>query len=133
MHCNDIHGNGYLVMDIATGRIDLKRVEELKEQMGMDIFKLLFDRYMDEAEKMIADLSKPSAKNQDVTVLIQEIHKVAGSSATFGATEMHKVLNQLEMLGKESDAHTVISRLGELNQIWDASKKSYQDEGLLNA
>ena len=58
---------------------------------------------------------------------------MAGSSATFGAIEMHKVLNQLEMLGKESDAHTVISRLGELNEIWDASKKSYQDEGLLNA
>ena len=118
---------------MLTGFIDLKRVEELKEQMGMDIFKLLFDRYMDEAEKMIADLSEPSAKNQDVTVLTQEIHKVAGSSATFGATEMHKVLNQLEMLGKASDVHTVISRLGELNEIWDASKKSYQDEGLLNA
>ena len=130
---NSISGNDLLIKDMVTGLIDLKRVEELKEQMGMDIFKLLFDRYMDEAEKMIADLSKPSAKNQDVTVLIQEIHKVAGSSATFGATEMHKVLNQLEMLGKESDAHTVISRLGELNQIWDASKKSYQDQGLLNA
>ena len=118
---------------MVTVLIDLKRVEELKEQMGMNIFKLLFDRYMDEAEKMIADLSKPSAKNQDVTVLTQEIHKVAGSSATFGAIEMHKVLNQMEMLGKESDANTFISRLEELNEIWDASKKSYQDEGFLNA
>ena len=122
-----------MIKDMVKGLIDLKRVEELKEQMGMDIFKLLFDRYMDEAEKTIADLNKPSAKNQDVTVFTQEIHKLAGSSATFGATEMHKVLNQLEMLSKESDAYTVISRLGELNQIWDASKKSYQDEGLLNA
>ena len=99
----------------------------------MDIFKLLFDRYIDEAEKIIADLSEPSAKNQDVTVLIQELHKVAGSSATFGATEMQKVLNQLEMLGKESDALKVISRLGELKEIWDVSKKSYKDQGFLNA
>ena len=117
---------------MVTGLIDLKRVEDLQEQMGMDIFKLLFDRYMDEAEKMIADLSEPSAKNQDVNVLIQEIHKLAGSSAIFGAIEMHKVLNQMEMLGKESDANTFISRLEELNEIWDASKKSYQDHGLLN-
>ena len=112
--------------------IDLKRIEELKEQMGMDIFKPLFSCYINETEKMIADLSASSAKNQDVNVLIEEIHKVAGSSATFGATEMQKVLNQLEMLGKESDAYTVISRLGELKEIWDASKKSYQDHGLLN-
>ena len=118
---------------MVTGLIDLKRVEELKEQIGMDIFKLLFDRYIDEAEKIIADLSEPSAKNQDVTVLIQELHKVAGSSATFGATEMQKVLNQLEMLGKESDALKVISRLGELKEIWDVSKKSYKDQGFLNA
>ena len=118
---------------MVTAFIDLKRIEELKEQMGMDIFKLLFDRYIDEAEKIIADLSEPSAKNQDVTVLIQELHKVAGSSATFGATEMQKVLNQLEMLGKESDARKVISRLGELKEIWDVSKKSYTDQGFLNA
>ena len=50
---NGISGNDLLIKDMVTGLIDLKRVEELKEQMGMDIFKLLFDRYMDEAEKMI--------------------------------------------------------------------------------
>ena len=118
---------------MVTFFIDLKRIEELKEQMGVDIFKPLFARYINEAEKMIVDLSEPSAKNQDVSVLIREIHKVAGSSAAFGATEMQKVLNRLEMLGKESDAYTVVSQLGELKEIWDASKKSYQDEGLLNA
>ena len=120
-------------MDMVTDFIDVKRIEELKEQMGVDIFKPLFERYINEAEKIIADLSEPYAKNQDVTFLTQELHKVAGSSAIFGATEMQKVLNQLEMLGKESDARKVISRLGELKEIWDVSKKSYTDQGFLNA
>ena len=30
-----------MIKDMVTGLIDLKKVEELKEQMGMDIFKLL--------------------------------------------------------------------------------------------
>ena len=126
-----ISGNGYLVKEMAKGFIDFARIEELTEQMGIDNFKNLFDRYIIEAETMIAGLSEPSAKNQDVTILIKEIHKVAGSSATFGAIEMQKALNQLEMLGKESDAPTVISRLGELKKTWNASKQSYKDQGLL--
>ena len=118
---------------MATGFIDFKRIEELKEQMGVDVFKTLFDRYITEAERMIAGLGEPSAKNQDVSDLIKEIHKVAGSSATFGAIEMQKALNQLEVLGKKSDTLTVISRLEDLKEIWSASKQSFRDQGLLNA
>ena len=132
-HRNDISGNGYLVKNMATGFIDFKRIEELKERMGMDVFKTLFDRYIAEAERMIAGLGEPSAKNQDVSDLIKEIHKVAGSSATFGAMEMQKALNQLEVLGKKSDTLTVISRLEDLKETWSASKQSYRDQGLLNA
>ncbi len=101
--------------------------------MGTDVFKTLFDRYITEAETMIAGLGEPYAKNLDAADMIKEIHKVAGSSATFGAMEMQKALNQLEVLCKKSDTLTVISRLEELKEIWDSSKLSYQDQGLLNA
>tara|TARA_B100001057_G_scaffold283821_1_gene284192 strand:+ start:381 stop:878 length:498 start_codon:yes stop_codon:yes gene_type:complete len=132
-HVIDISGNGYLVEGVVTVFIDFKITEELKEQLGIDVFRTLFDCYITETETMISGLSEPSAKNQDVTDLIKEIHKVAGSSATFGALEMHKALNQMEILGKESDAPTVISRLDELKETWNASKQSYRDQELLNA
>ena len=118
---------------MAAGLIDLERIEELKEQIGTDIFKTLFSRYINEVEKMIVGLCETSAKNQDVSYLINEIHKVSGSSATFGAMEMQKILNQFENLCKDGSALMVICRLVELKEIWNASKQSYQDEGLLNA
>ena len=118
---------------MATGFIDLKRIEELKEQIGTDTFKTLFNRYINEVEKMIVGLCETSSKNQDVSYLINEIHKVSGSSATFGAMEMQKILNQLENLCKDGGAPMVSCRLVELKEIWNASKQSYQGEGLLNA
>ncbi len=82
---------------------------------------------------MIEGLCEPSALDSDVTDLIKAIHKVAGSSAALGATEMRKTLNQLEMLGKESDTSTVVSRVGDLKDIWHISKESFKNHGLLNA
>jgi CheY-like chemotaxis protein/nitrogen-specific signal transduction histidine kinase len=121
------------VLDMSTDIIDLEKIAELKDQLGVDVLKTLLDRLVNETEEMIEGLCAPSALDSDVTDLIKAIHKVAGSSAALGATEMRKTLNQLELLGKESDTPTVVSRVGDLKDIWHISKESLKNHGLLNA
>ncbi len=49
------------VLDMSTDIIDLEKIAELKDQLGIDVLKTLLDRFVNETEEMIEGLCAPSA------------------------------------------------------------------------
>ena len=54
------------VLDMSTDIIDLEKIAELKDQLGIDVLKTLLDRFVNETEEMIEGLCAPSALDSDV-------------------------------------------------------------------
>lgn len=113
--------------DMTQDVIDIERLEEMKSQMGAEIIQTLVDRFIAEGDEVVSRVTSDAAKSEDVLELVAHMHKVAGSAAALGFSEMRLQLNHMETLGKAQDLETLWSSTVDLENIWHASKAAISE------
>lgn len=100
--------------DAAT--LDQAQLDTLRAEIGRARADALLARFMDEADRAIAALSRRGSDGIDDT--LAEIHKLAGSAAMFGTTRLYERLRDFDAMGKTGRSAEVPARLAELDGIW---------------
>jgi len=90
---------------------------EMQQDIGATGFDALFTRFKSEVTTELA-LLDPDAAKTDLTKWAAEIHRLAGSTATFGATGIYNLLAQMETAAKLGNLDGAIAPYSKLQKIW---------------
>jgi CheY-like chemotaxis protein/HPt (histidine-containing phosphotransfer) domain-containing protein len=107
--------------------LDVERINEMRRDLGADVLGMLLGRFMQEAEQAMAGyLDDDAVRQREISEVIAEMHKIAGSAAALGAMEFRRRLNEIEVLGKEGNTQAVYDSIPSLNDLWLASKSELE-------
>lgn len=107
--------------------LDVERINEMRRDLGADVLGMLLGRFMQEAEQAMAGyLDDDAVRQREISEVIAEMHKIAGSAAALGAMEFRRRLNEIEVLGKEGNTQAVYDSIPGLNDLWLASKSELE-------
>lgn len=98
--------------------LDFERIDMMKEQLGEENLNSLLGRVYQEMQGVVQTLQAADPTNTDVSELIPDIHKVAGSAAALGITGIHRQLNLLEIAGKGEQPEKMWDGVDSLVVIW---------------
>jgi CheY-like chemotaxis protein len=96
---------------------DLRRIADLKLELGPAAAEALVRRARTETDAMIERLNNGGSKLHPDEIL-HDLHRTAGTAAAMGWTRLHHTLGVLEAAAKRGENDGVRSRLGELKTIW---------------
>lgn len=95
-------------------------LDELRSTIGNDALEALLDRFRDEVDATLAFLQDhPSPTPADIAA---RAHRIAGSAATLGATDLRAGLIKVEEAAKSDDAEALAKAIDALPVIWAASR-----------
>lgn len=109
--------------------IDFEMLADLQNDLGHERVAGLVAAYIDETDTTLNNIFA-TRDTVAVETLISEIHKLAGSSAMFGAASLGKMLRKLETLGKTNKADKMISEIPKLQELWTDTREAYQNRVL---
>ncbi|WP_298860689.1 ATP-binding protein [uncultured Sulfitobacter sp.] len=91
---------------------------EMKEALGVVATDTLLAQFIDEMDQATVSLSTdlPLEKAAEMA------HKMSGSAATFGATELRKSLNKIENSAKTANIPAMHAAIQNLSGVWTATK-----------
>jgi CheY-like chemotaxis protein/HPt (histidine-containing phosphotransfer) domain-containing protein len=110
--------------DRDNAALDLSQLETLRAEIGRARADALLARFIDEADRTIADLTARSG--DDVDAILATVHKLAGSAAMFGTARLYGRLREFDGLGKTGRGAEVPPRLHELGSIWSDTRPVVQ-------
>lgn len=100
----------------ATPAVATKYIDDLRDTLGIERLKPLLNRYASEVENAISSLT------QDEQMTLPQIaelsHRIAGTSATLGATVMRAAFIDVENAAKASNAAEVQEHIQNLTPAW---------------
>ncbi len=95
-------------------------LSDLRETLGVDSLQTLLDRYAVEIDDAISEFTANT--QMPLTDVAQLAHRLAGSSATLGATDMRGALIALETAAKANDHALVRQAIQDLPDIWGTTR-----------
>ena len=101
--------------------VDPAIIGDLHRFIGTATARALILRMMDEAEQMVATLSRLNPE-QDRDEIQRLCHQLAGSSGTFGVVRLRALLIAAEAALKADDPATVRLSLAPLAEVWPATR-----------
>ncbi|MFC3613028.1 ATP-binding protein [Lutimaribacter marinistellae] len=98
----------------------------MRDTMGDAAVAKLLRKFLDEGEAILARLGRvgPGA---DLPAVAAECHKLAGSAAMFGATELRDVLVGTEVAAKSGAVTEVSAKAEQAKAVWAATKQRLPD------
>lgn len=108
-------------------QINAAMINELLTDLGEERVKKLVQHYIEEAESILNEIFSTSETASDHS-LISNIHKLAGSSAMFGAQGLASKLRELETLGKTEKEDQMRKEIPELRSIWKKTRIALETE-----
>ncbi len=108
-------------------QINAAMINELLTDLGEERVKKLLQHYIEEAETILNEIFSTSETASDHS-LISNIHKLAGSSAMFGAQGLAGKLRELETLGKTEKENQMRKEIPELRNIWKKTRIALETE-----
>jgi PAS domain S-box-containing protein len=95
---------------------------ELLEQLGPDQAFAFFDAFRNEANKLVERTLSEGWDIEPLTLRADEVHKLAGSAAALGASELRACLKDLESDYRRGHSEAARQRLPALNSIWSRTR-----------
>ncbi|MGS4945748.1 ATP-binding protein [Meridianimarinicoccus sp. RP-17] len=96
--------------------LDRAQLDTLRSEIGRARADVLLGRFIDEADRAIADLT--TGRPGETDEALAAVHKLAGSAAMFGAARLYARLREFDGMGKTGHGAEVPVRLHELGTIW---------------
>lgn len=94
----------------------------LVEQLGAEQASALLDAFRSEAEQFVARALAPGWDSVPLQVRADEAHKLAGSAAVLGASELLGFLRKLEDKYRRGDDTAARRHLSDLQGLWDRAR-----------
>ena len=94
---------------------------ETRDALGEKTFVKLRTRFVNEVDKLEIWLNSDEA--HDFLETASRTHKVAGSSAVFGADKLQETLKEIETAAKLQDNKTIAERSKALDIVWQQTKQ----------
>lgn len=108
-------------------QINAAMLNELAGDLGVERVAKLVRQYIEETETILNEIYATVESAPDET-LIANVHKMAGSSAMFGADSFANKLRWLETLGKTGKAEQMRYELPDLRTIWKNTRVALEVE-----
>lgn len=108
-----------------THPINTATLNELSTDLGAERTAGLVQSYIDESETMLNRIFS-TMDSATTEVLVADIHKMAGSSAMFGAEQFAAKLRTLETLGKTGKDTQMREDLPDLREIWKSTRNALE-------
>lgn len=105
--------------------LDLKTFTALKESTGEDFITELIDAFFEDAVTQMNDM-KSALASKDDEVFRRAAHSLKSNAATFGATDLHALARELEMMGREKNLE-VGNRLEILKEAFEQVKRQLNE------
>ena len=105
--------------------VDHNHSAETREALGEETFVKLRSRFVSEVEEL--HLWITSDVTQDLLEVAARSHKVAGSAAVFGATQLREALKTMENAAKKGDSADVLACIKDFSDIWSRTKVKFLD------
>lgn len=109
----------------STEVIDLAVLKCLKEETSEDIFPELLSVFLQQGEKRIAGINK-ACTEKDFALLASEVHAFKSETATFGAIELGRLTQEINLLCKQQQKEAAFIQAQALEAAWKAVKKQLQ-------
>ncbi|MFN5996669.1 MAG: ATP-binding protein [Paracoccaceae bacterium] len=94
----------------------------LVEQLGRDQACALLEAFRSEAEQFVARALAPAWDSEPMSSRADEVHKLAGSAAVLGATELRACLTELERDYRRGHDEAAGKRILDLKGIWGRTR-----------
>jgi len=101
----------------SVGLISCDQIRELRQDIGADNFDSLFEKFRSEVATELAALTALDARS-DLAGWVKNIHRLTGSTATFGAIGLRDRLAKMESAAKRGDAAAAATHLPLLKPLW---------------
>ena len=101
--------------------VDAEHSAETRAALGEQAFAKLKARFAQEVDALIEWLSSDDAR--DMLEIGSRCHKLAGSTAVFGAFGLRDHLRGIERAAKAGDSKLVLSEINRLPSLWKATKQ----------
>jgi HPt (histidine-containing phosphotransfer) domain-containing protein len=102
--------------------VDPLHFEETRGTLGEETYHRLVGKFIAEGEDLVAQLAHGDAR--DGAEIANRCHKVTGSAAIFGATEMQTTLKAIEAALKSGDIDRTAARLSEVERVWKETRSA---------
>ncbi|MDP5120582.1 MAG: ATP-binding protein, partial [Spirosomaceae bacterium] len=83
-------------------RFDFEVINSLKEMVGVEMLKTVFDDFETEAREQLEN-TLTGFKNKDLKLIQQELHTLKGNSGTIGLMLIHELTRKIEEPAKKGD------------------------------
>ncbi|MDA9207306.1 ATP-binding protein [Octadecabacter sp.] len=103
--------------------IDHHHSAETREALGEETFVKLRSRFVSEVDEFHLWITSDAPR--DYLAVAARSHKVAGSAAVFGATQLREALKTLEVAAKAGEADTINTSVSEFEVIWSRTKVQF--------
>ena len=112
------------MQDLDIGQIDPSQPNSLIEGLGRDMFGGLLTRYLEETETELARLSEAVSAGTPPNDIAALAHRLAGTSAMFGATGLRAHLIELEAEAKSADLSNAAKLMSVALALWPQTKQA---------
>ncbi len=111
--------------------IDLVVLEELRETMPPPLFASMTRQFLTETGETLTDLSAAAGGDTKPEKLAEEVHRLAGSAAVFGAIRFRNQLIAQERRALDGKTSALAEGFADLNTVWEETRTGLAK--LLNA
>jgi PAS domain S-box-containing protein len=95
---------------------------ELAEQIGPEKTRALYEAFGREAEQFVARALAPDWENTPMSERAEEVHKLAGSAAVLGATDLRACLKNLERAYRHDHEESARKCVSHVQGIWGRTR-----------
>jgi HPt (histidine-containing phosphotransfer) domain-containing protein len=106
------------VIEQSIPKFDFEVINSLKEMVGSEVLKTVFDDFEIESREQLAN-TLSGFKDGDINSIQRELHTLKGNSGTIGLMMIHEATKLIEESAKTGDLSNFVDRYKALVQEFD--------------
>ncbi|MFT7249496.1 MAG: CheY-like chemotaxis protein/HPt (histidine-containing phosphotransfer) domain-containing protein, partial [Arcticibacterium sp.] len=103
---------------------DMSVIDGLKEMVGQDMLRSVFDDFRQEAHEQITK-TKEAFEAKDIKTIQGHLHTLKGNSGTIGLMRLHDFVKKIEEPAKSGNLENFIENFRALKEEFDLVKKEF--------
>jgi PAS domain S-box-containing protein len=108
--------------------IDLEAIQELRQQLGEQKFSDIVNKFCAEMDEETPGIRIVDPSHADLETLAKTAHRLGGSAAVMGASELHRTLKQIEHSARCGDKQMQHAQILDVETAWHRTRALMLDQ-----